>query len=278
MSTTLSPPSALPGVIKVGIARIGYELKTYIRTPDGMFFNFSFPLMMLLVFTLAFSGMDFGIPQLGIEVSSAEYYLPAMVAMGIFISGAQNLGIDIAIERNDGTLKRLAGSPIAPVSYFIGKFGQVFITGFAQLVILLVVGGVFLGAGLPTEPEKWLTLTWIFVLGIVSSAVLGITLSALPRSVKSATSVIVPPILILQFISGVYLRFADLPQWLQDVASIFPLKWIAQGLRYVFLPDAYKGAEIAGEWNLPGVAIALGIWFVVGTIGAALTFRWTKRN
>lgn len=270
--------ATLPGVFRVGIARIGYELQTYVRTPDGMFFNFAFPVMMLLVFSVAFSGQDFGIPQLGIEVSSAEYYLPAMVAMGILISGAQNLGIDIAIERNDGTLKRLAGSPIAPVSYFMGKFGQVFITGLAQLAILLVVGGVLLGAGLPTEPDKWLTLSWIFVLGIVASAVLGITMSALPRSAKSATSVIVPPILILQFISGVYLQFSELPGWLQNVASLFPLKWIAQGLRYVFLPDAYEAAEIAGDWNLAGVAIVLTLWFVVGTIGAALTFRWTRRN
>jgi ABC-2 type transport system permease protein len=270
--------TTLPSVLRVGVARIGYELKTYVRTPDSMFFNFSFPLMMLLVFSVAFSAQNFGIPQLGIEVSSAQYYLPAMVAMGIFISGAQNLGIDIATERNDGTLKRLVGSPIAPVSYFIGKFGQVFITGFAQLVILLVVGGVMLGAGLPTEPFKWLTLSWIFVLGIVSSAVLGITMSAIPRSAKSATSVIVPPLLILQFISGVYLQFSQLPEWLQNIASLFPLKWIAQGMRYVFLPDAYEGGEIGATWNLSGVAIVLALWFVVGTIGAALTFRWTKRN
>lgn len=273
-----SQQARLPGVMSVGIARIGYELKTYARTPDGMFFNFAFPVMMLLVFSLAFSAQNFGIPQLGIDISSAQYYLPAMVAMGILISGAQNLGIDIAIERNDGTLKRLAGSPIAPVSYFIGKFGQVFITGFVQLVILLVVGGVLLGAGLPTELNKWLTLSWIFVLGLIASAVLGITMSALPRSAKSATSVIVPPLLILQFISGVYLQFSQLPEWLQNVASVFPLKWIAQGMRYVFLPDAYQGAEVGGVWNLSGVALVLTIWFVVGTIGAALTFRWTRRN
>ena len=270
--------ASLPGVLSVGISRIGYELRTYVRTPDSMFFNFTFPLMMLLVFSLAFSGQNFGIPQLGIDVSSAEYFLPAMVAMGIFISGAQNLGIDMAIERNDGTLKRLAGSPIAPVSYFIGKFGQVLVTGFAQLILLLVVGGVFLGAGLPTEVDKWLTLAWIFFLGIMASAVIGITISAAPRSAKSATSVIVPPILILQFISGVYLQFSQLPGWLQNIASIFPLKWIAQGLRYVFLPDAYQGAEIGGVWNLPGVALVLVVWFVVGTIGAALTFRWVRRN
>ncbi len=44
--------------------------------------------------------------------------------------------------------------------------------------------------------------------------------------------------LLLQFISGVYINFAALPEWLQNVASVFPLKWLAQGFRSVFLPRA----------------------------------------
>ena len=46
-------------------------------------------------------------------------------------------------------------------------------------------------------------------------AVLGIALSGLPRSGKSATAVIIPIALVLQFISGVYLGFSQLPEWLQ---------------------------------------------------------------
>jgi ABC-2 type transport system permease protein len=83
---------------------------------------------------------------------------------------------------------------------------------------------------------------------------------------------------VLQFISGVYLQFSMLPEWLQNVASAFPLKWMAQGMRAVFLPDAFEVLEPGESWNLAGVAIACGIWLVVGLIVARLTFRWIRKD
>ncbi len=56
--------------------------------------------------------------------------------------------------------------------------------------------------------------------------------------------------LVLQFISGVYLPFTQLPDWLQDVASVFPLRWMASGMRSVFLPSQFASAEPGGAWHL----------------------------
>ncbi len=266
----------LPSVLSVGFSRIGYEVRNYFKTPDSMIFNFAFPLLMLSIFTLAFGNLEIEIPGVR-TVYSADFYLPAMLALGVFISGAQNLGVDIAIERNDGTLKRLAGSPISPVSYFIGKFGQVIITGSIQAVLILALAGIVFGAVLPDSLDNWLIFGWVFILGLIASAVIGIGISALPRSAKSATSVVLPPVLILQFMSGVYLDFNDLPEWLQGFASFFPLKWIAQGMRAAFLPDEFKANEVGGEWFLDQTATVLGIWLIVGVVIALATFRWIKR-
>ena len=84
--------------------------------------------------------------------------------------------------------------------------------------------------------------------------------------------------LLLQFISGVYLQFSMLPEWLQNVASIFPLKWMAQGMRAVFLPESFATLEQTGDWNLPWVAIVMAVWFVVGLLLCALTFRWIRKD
>ena len=101
-------------------------------------------------------------------------------------------------------------------------------------------------------------------------------LSSVPRTGKSATAVVVPIALALQFVSGVYLTFSQLPEWLQNIASLFPLKWMAQGMRAVFLPEEYATLEQNGEWNLAGVAIALGVWLVVGLVLSRVTFRWIR--
>jgi len=99
-----------------------------------------------------------------------------------------------------------------------------------------------------------------------------------PRSGKSATAVVIPITLVLQFISGVYLRFNDLPDWLQTVAHLFPLAWMARGMRSVFLPDTLEMLEVDESWNLVGVAIALGIWFVLGIVLSRVTFRWIRQD
>lgn len=268
-----APSARRPGVLHLGASRIVYEVRSYFRSVDTVFFTFLFPVIMLAIFTSAFSASgDIG----GISVGA--YYLPGMLAAGMLLSGVQNLAVDIAGEKSDGTLKRLGGTPLSPIAYFIGKIGQVLVTGALQAALLLAVAVLAFGIELPTEASAWATFAWVFLLGLVTSALLGIALSSVPRSGKSATAVIVPMTLILQFISGVYLQFDMLPDWMQSIASLFPLKWMAQGMRAVFLPESFAAAEPSGAWDLGLVALVLLGWLVAGVILSLLTFRWIRRD
>jgi ABC-2 type transport system permease protein len=276
MSTTEIPRLPAGRTLRLGASRIGYEVRTYFRQSDTVFFTFLFPLVMLTIFSVAFSETTFGPPNA--EISAAAFYLPGMLAAGLLLSGLQNMAIDIAIEKSDGTLKRFAGTPLPVVSYFIGKIGQVFVTGLLQATLVLLVARLVFGVELPTEPKQWFTFAWVFTLGVTTSAVLGIALSGVPRSGKSAVAVIIPIALVLQFISGIYIGFSQLPEWLQNVASVFPLKWMAQGMREVFLPTAFETLEQGESWNLPGVALVTGLWLVLGLIACRLTFRWIRKD
>ena len=121
------------GIIPIGASRIGYETKGYFRSPDAVFFTFLFPIIMLGIFTAAFSAAgDIQVTPGGEGISVGAYYLPGMLAAGMLLSGVQNLAVDIATEKGDGTLKRLGGTPLSPVSYFLGKIGQVFVTATLQ--------------------------------------------------------------------------------------------------------------------------------------------------
>ena len=275
----VGPRRARRNVLSVGVWRTRFELMQYFRSGDTLFFSFLFPVFMLGLFSVAFgSDGDVQVAPGVPAISMAELYLPGMIAAGLLLSGFQNLAMDIAIERSDGMLKRLGGTPLSPVSYFVGKIGQVLVTGVLQSALLLLFAATVLGVELPTEPARWATFAWVFVLGITTSALLGVALSSVPRTGKSATAVVVPIALALQFISGVYLTFSQLPEWLQNVAGLFPLKWMAQGMRAVFLPEEYATLEQNGEWNLAGVAIALGVWLVVGLVLSRITFRWIRRD
>lgn len=262
-----------------GILRTRFETITYFRSMDAVFFTFLFPLIMLGIFTAAFSSAgDMTATDGGPGISVGAYYLPGMVAAGILLSGVQNMAIQISLEKSNGVLKRLGGTPLSPVSYFLGKIGQCFVTGILQAALLLLVARLAFGIELPTDGAKWFTFAWVFVLGIIASAFLGIALSAVPRSGRSATAVVVPLVLILQFISGVYLRFDQLPTWMQNIASVFPLKWLAQGMRSVFLPDDFKVVEVGHAWNHGQIALVLAGWLVVGLVLSRLTFRWIRKD
>lgn len=267
-------------ILRLGARRVQYEVRSYFRAGDTVFFTFLFPAVMLSIFSVAFSasGNVGTAPDGSGGITQAAYYLPGMIAAGILLSGVQNLGIDIATERSDGTLKRLAGTPLPVASYFIGKLGQVVVTSLAQIIILLLLAHFVFGVELPAEPQKWFAFGWVYLLGITTSALLGIAISRLPRTGKSATAVIIPPLLILQFVSGVYLAFTALPSWLQNIASAFPLRWLAQGMRSVFLPDDFAAAERGGSWDLSTVALVLTAWLVGGLVTTLATFRWIRKD
>lgn len=266
------------GPVRTGAVRIGYEVRSYFRAPDSVFFTFLFPIIMLALFSVAFDSAPDIQAGPGVSVDYATYYLPGLVATAFLLSGTQSLGVDIAGERSDGTLKRLGGTPLPVLSYFVGKVGMVLVTVVAQVALLLGIAAVVFGVQLPTDGGAWARFAGIMLLGVATSCVLGIAISALPREGRRATATIVPIVLVLQFISGVYLPFTQLPDWLQTVAGVFPLRWMASGMRSVFLPEGFASAEPGGAWHLGIGTAVLTAWLVLGAVVCLLTFRWNRRD
>src|SRR3712207_1307542 len=187
------------------------------------------------------------------------------------------MAISIATERSDGTLKSLAGTPMPRSAYFVGKVVQVLAVTVVIVAILLTIGVVFYDIDLPTGTD-WITFAWVSLLGAAACTLLGIAVSSLAKNGRSASATVTPFALVLQFISGVFFVFGQLPSWMQTVASVFPLKWMGQGLRSVFLPDALAAQEPGGTWELGRVALVLGLWCVAGLLLCVWTFRWQDRS
>jgi ABC-2 type transport system permease protein len=267
----------LPGVLRLGLARTGYEIRTFFRERDAVVFIFAYPIIMLAIFATVFGQDDATVgPEPGIPF--AQYFLPGMVATGVMLSSFQNIALSIAVERDDGGLKRLHGTPLPPASYFLGKTGQVLATSLVQTVLLVAAAGLVFDVPLPTSGTAWLTFAWVFVLGTAAGTLCGVAFSSVPRTGRSASAVVTPIVLVLQFISGVFFVFTDLPTWMQQVASVFPLKWMAQGMRSVFLPAEAESWEVSGSWQHGATAAVLLAWAVAALLVAVRTFRWQRRD
>ncbi|MEU4404887.1 ABC transporter permease [Streptosporangium sp. NPDC023963] len=258
--------------MRLGLSRTVVENRMFFRERDAVIFTFAFPIIMLVLFGSIFAGEMEGT---GLTVS--QLYVAGLIGTAA-MTGFQNLGINVAMDRDDGTLKRLAGTPLPRTSYFIGKALNTLFVSFLQVVVLLAIGVALFGLELPSEASRWVTFTWVFVLGVIGSSLLGVAISSLPRSAKSASAVIAMPFVVLQFISGVFIPIGQLPSWLVNIASIFPLKWMCQGFRSVFLGDAGATLEVANSYELDRVALILGAWAIGGLLLCLLTFRWKSRR
>jgi ABC-2 type transport system permease protein len=262
----------LPGAGGLALKRGALELKGFFRTKGQFIVIFSLPaIMLMLLGAMSMSRMT------APGVTGAQILTAGMIGAGIMSTSFQNLGINIALERDDGTLKRLHGMPMPHVSYFGGKIIQVLVCMVAEVAILIVVGVLLFDVQLPSSLDRWVTFAWVLALGGVACALLGIAASSLPKSGRGANAIITLPFLILQFCSGVYLPFSDVPALLQYFAALFPLKWMTQGMRSVFLPEQAAALEPAGAWEHPMIAVVLAAWCVGGLLLCLKTFRWTPR-
>jgi ABC-2 type transport system permease protein len=266
--------TALPSTLHNGLSRGRVELLQFVRDKTAMIFTFSFPALLLVLF-----GTIFGSDYNDVGLNGAQIFAASMIAYGIVSTSFITMGIGLAVDREDGTLKRLRGTPVTATAYFIGKWIFVAVVSLLEVAVLLAIGVWGFDMPLPGDAFSWWTFAWLFVLSVVSCTLLGIAASSLVRNARTAGAILNVPVVALQFLSGIFIHpITQLPDWMIKVASVFPVKWIGQGFRSVFLPDSMTRFEAAGAWELGRIALVLGAWCVAGLALCLITFRWTDRR
>jgi len=261
-----------PPLGRSALRRFQLELRAFVRVRDELIFTFLLPVGLLALFGLIFGGE---IGDTGVDVS--QYFSAGMLAATGITVGLQSLSSQLALEQSDGTLKRLAGTPMPKAAYMLGKIGLVTVVAVLQAVVMFAMGILFFNVSLP-DGEGWLLLISVLALNLAIWTLIGLAFSRLISSPRAGSAVAVPPTLILQFISGVYIAFDSIPAWLQNVASLFPLRWAALGLRQALLPDSFATAEPGGSWQTGTMYLVLGAWLVGSAILAGVFFRWRVRE
>jgi ABC-2 type transport system permease protein len=259
--------------IRLGLARGVVELKLFFRESGSALSTFALPVVLLVLLGSIFeTELEVG------GVSGGMLYTASMIALSVAAASFVGIGVGVAIDRDDGTLARLRRVPAPAGIYLTGKVIVMLVTSLIGTVLVLVTGVIMFDLALPTEPSRWLTFGWVFLLGVTACALLGIAVSGMAGSARAAGAVMNLPFLVLAFLSGIMVPLVVLPEAFRAIGAVFPFKWLAQGFRSALLPDEATAFEVAGAWEHDRIALVLAAWCIGGLVLCLTTFQWRSRR
>ncbi|MET9293629.1 ABC transporter permease [Streptomyces sp. NPDC003077] len=258
--------------IRAGLRRGVIELRHVLRNRkelSGHLLNIVIAVAVVMVF-------DKKVP--GTPVPLGHLSIAGFAAFLLFSFGLMSVPQILVTEREEGALLRLRATPGGIPAYLLAK--ALLIVGLAvgSLVLLLGVSALVADGPLPAGPAQWLTLIWVTGLGLLAVVPLGAAIGAVLPNPREAVALVALPAMVLLGISGALFPADKLPQFVQQISAVFPLKWMAQGVRASLLPDSMLAAEAAGSWQLPQVAMVLAAWAVFGFLLAVPLLRRTTRR
>lgn len=252
----------------LALKQINFSVKTFFRNRGAVIFTVGFPVMFLLIFAAMFNDQsaDFG----GQAVKFITWFLPGIVAYGVIGATFVNLSISLTYQRESGVLKRVRGTPLPPWVFIVGQIGKSVVITIISVVAVVVAGKIFFDVQLPSGTN----LPEFFLVAIVGAAVfcsLGVAITAFMKDENSAPALANIIILPLAFVSGIFVQTGSIPDWLDSIADVFPVKHLAEALRITFL-SAGKAEDLTT--NL----LVLGAWGLGGLIVASLAFKWEPQK
>ena len=172
--------------------------------------------------TLSTTGRASGGEAVGFD--PLAYMAPGMALMFLMFT-ATNGGRTLLTERAQGTLSRLLISPTTSAQVLGGKTTGIYLTGVAQMLILIVASALLFqlrwGA-----PFAVLVLILAAVAGAVGWGMLITALAKTPGQVSTVGSAVT---LIFGILGGSFVSAENMPDWFQTLSKITPNAWGLEG-------------------------------------------------
>ncbi|ACK66593.1 ABC-2 type transporter [Rippkaea orientalis PCC 8801] len=219
--------------------RLFIQLK---RRPSTLMAGIIQPFMWLILFGALFYNAPQG--MFGGDLNYAKFLAPGIIVFTAF-SGALNAGLPVMFDREFGFLNRLLVAPLAS-RYSIVAASTLYIIALSVIQTAVIVGAsALLGAGFPNIAGLGAIalIVFLIVLGVTGLS-LGLAF-ALPGHIELIAVIFVTNLPLL-FASTALAPLSFMAKWLQIVASLNPLTYAIEPIRYIYLK---------GHWSLGSVIL-----------------------
>ncbi len=196
-------------------------------------------------------------------LDSHWFIIPGIVALLTIVITLEVTALSVAKEREAGTFDQLLVSPYSPFEILAGKSIPAILIGLieATLVILIVV----FWFNIPLRGSIFTLYAGLFIF-ILSAVGIGLMISSISvtqqQGLMGAFFFLVPAVIL----SGFATPISNMPELVQDLTLLNPMRYVLVIVRGVFL----KGAGFDLLWSQFVPMLAIGI---VTLVMAALLFR-----
>jgi ABC-2 type transport system permease protein len=197
------------------------------------------------------------------NLNAISYFVPSMLGLSIMQVGIF-AAIPLVADREKLILKRLAATPLRRWQLVGSNVLMRVLIALTQAVIIVAVGTLLFGVEVT---GSLILVVGFVVLGSMAFLALGYVIASFARTEDAAngmTSMIQFP---MMFLSGAFFQIDQMPQFLQVIARLIPLTYLADALRQVMV----GGAAFA---PLGVCALVLAAWLAVCFGIAARKFQW----
>jgi ABC-2 type transport system permease protein len=238
------------------------------RRPSTLFAGIVQPLMFLVLFGALFQNAPRG--MMGNDLSYGQFLGAGLIVFTAFV-GALNAGLPVMFDREFGFLNRLLVAPLAS-RYSIVAASAIYIVALSFIQTATIIGvNALMGAGLPSIAGLGIIalIILLLVLGVTALS-LGLTF-ALPGHIELIAVIFVVNLPLL-FASTALAPLTFMPNWLQIVASLNPLTYAIEPIRYLYNHPQWDLASIVlvSPWGSVsfGNALLVLVVFAAATLAA----------
>jgi ABC-2 type transport system permease protein len=245
--------------------QVGLELKSFWRSPQAASFTVVLPVGLLVV--LGFTSFRGAIPG-SAGVRAIELVVPGIIAFGVISAAYMNLAFNLAVQRDEGILKRVRATPLPRWVFVFGHIGSSVVLTAVIVAVMLPLGTLLYGVGVPADRLGGLVLA--VTVGTACFCALGLAVSVLIPNSDAASPITNATFYPLAIVSGLFYptQLLHLPDWLEKVVAFFPIQRLAHAFQ-----QAYTGR--AATDVIADLAV-MAAWCVAAVFVSVRWFRWTN--
>ena len=237
------------------------------RRPSTLIAGVIQPLMWLILFGALFQN----VPQ-GLFGESQNYgqFLGAGIIVFTAFGGALNAGLPVMFDREFGFLNRLLVAPLAS-RFSIVIASAIFIAAMSLVQAAAIVAtSALLGAGLPDPLGLGLValIVLTLVLGVTALS-LGLSF-VLPGHIELIAVIFVTNLPLL-FASTALVPLSFMPTWLKIVASLNPLTYAIEPIRYLYLHSDWSFSSIVMQSPWANITLGASLLILLAFSAFSLT-------